>query len=180
MASKQTSAHGCSDMDRSVARADFCLPTLEWSRKFRRIAMSHTRIRPTIRSMFAATAALVAACCVCSSVALAGGGSGALPGVHGGSGAAHFPAANRNAGRVDAVERGARPWGFQRVSDGSGLTPVSAEVRGGAHAEQDAQLRSGGSIRADIARYNEERSVAHPGARQADEPRSTANGPYRN
>jgi hypothetical protein len=142
--------------------------------------MSHIKIRPTIYSVLAATAALVAACCVCSPVAFASGAVGAFPGEPGGTGAARIPAANRHAARVDSVERGARPWGFQRVSDGSGLTPVSAEVRGGAHAEQDAQLRSGGSIRADIARYNEERSVAHPGGRQADEPRSTANGPYRN
>jgi hypothetical protein len=60
------------------------------------------------------------------------------------------------------------------------LTPISAEVHSGPRAEQGAQLRTGGSIRADIARYNEERSSSRPSGRQADDPRSPANSPYRN
>jgi hypothetical protein len=82
--------------------------------------------------------------------------------------------------RVEDVERGSQPFRYQRVAAGSGLTPISAEVRGGPRADQAAQLRTGGSIRADIARYNEERSSPRPSGRQGDDPRSPANSPYRN
>lgn len=129
-----------------------------------------TRFRPTARLIFAAATGLVAASTLCASLALAGGENNR----------GQWPAANRHAMRVIDVDRGAQPFRYQRVAAGSGLTPVSAEVHGGPRAEQAAQLRTGGSIRADIARYNEERSSTRPSGRQGDDPRSPANSPYRN
>jgi len=144
-----------------------------------------TRFRPIARLILAAAAGLVAAS-LCASPAFAGGNNGGMFN-HGGmfnrgAGQAQgqWRAANRHAMRVDDVERGARSFRYQRVAAGSGLTPISAEVRGGPRADQAAQLRTGGSIRADIARYNEERSSPRPSGRQVDDPRSPANSPYRN
>jgi hypothetical protein len=148
-----------------------------------------TRFRPIARLILAATAGLVAASTLCASLAFAGGNNGGMfnHGDHGGmfnrnAGQiqGQWKAANRHAMRVDDVERGAQPFRYQRVAAGSGLTPISAEVRGGPRADQAAQLRTGGSIRADIARYNEERSGPRPSGRQADDPRSPANAAYRN
>ena len=137
-----------------------------------------TRFRLIARLIFAAGAGLVAALTLCGSLAFAGGSNGAMFSHSAGQG--QWQAANRHAMRVDAVERDTQPFRYQRVAAGSGLTPISAEVRGGPRAEQGAQLRTGGSIRADIARYNEERSTPRPSGRQADDPRSPANSPYRN
>lgn len=152
--------------------------------------MSLTRFRATKKLILAAAAGLVAASAMCASLAVAGGnGNGAAinaaffnRGVNRGGAQVPGPwqAVNRRAMRVDDVERGAQPFRYQRVAAGSGLTPVSAEVHGGPRAEQGAQLRAGGSIRADIARYNEERSAPRPAGRQADDSRSPANSPYRN
>ncbi|WP_404604148.1 hypothetical protein [Caballeronia udeis] len=128
-----------------------------------------TRFRSTARLIFAAATGLVAASALCASLAMAGENN-----------RGQWPAANRHAMRVVDVDRGAQPFRYQRVAAGSGLTPVSAEVHGGPRAEQAAQLRTGGSIRADIARYNEERSSPRPSGRQADDPRSPANSAYRN
>jgi|ERR1700722_10212538 hypothetical protein len=90
-------------------------------------------------------------------------------------------AANRNAMRVTDVERTAEPAHYLLASAGSsGLTPVSAEVHPGPRAEQGAPLRTEGSIRSDIARYNEERSNARGAGRQADDTRAPANAAYRN
>jgi hypothetical protein len=144
-----------------------------------------TRFRKTARLIFAAVAGLVAASAMCASLAFAGGNNG-LMFDHGGAqgqnqGQGQWQAVNRRAMRVDDVERGAKPFRYQRVAAGSGLTPISAEVRSSPRAEQGAQLRTGGgSIRADIARYNEERSSPRPSGRQSDDPRSPANSPYRN
>ena len=121
---------------------------------------------------------MVAASSLCASLAFADGNNGVVFGRSAGQG--QWPAANRHAMRVVNVDPGAQPFRYQRVAAGSGLTPISAEVHGGPHAEQAAQLRTGGSIRADIARYNEERSSPRPSGRQGDDPRSPANSAYRN
>jgi hypothetical protein len=169
----------CSDNDRSAMLADLTLrPHARTSRTIRSIDMLLTRFRLIARLIFAAAAGLVAASTLCGSLAFAGGNNGAMFNRSAGQG--QWQAANRNAMRVDDVERGAQPFRYQRVAAGSALTPISAEVHGGPRAEQGAQLRTGGSIRADIARYNEERSTPRPSGRQADDPRSPANSPYRN
>jgi hypothetical protein len=69
---------------------------------------------------------------------------------------------------------------YTPVSAKDGLTPVSAEVRTVPHADQAAPFRGAGSIRADIARYNEERSLPRPPGRQSDDGRSATNANYRN
>jgi hypothetical protein len=90
-------------------------------------------------------------------------------------------AANRNAKKIVDIEHAPEPARFELVAaTGSGLTPISAEVHPGTHADQDAQLRSGGSIRSDIARYNEERSSPRGSGRQGDDSRAPANTTYRN
>ena len=147
-----------------------------------------TRFRPAARLILAAAAGLVAASTLCASLAYAGGNgnNGGMFNRNAGQAQGQWRAANsanpvnRHAMRVDDVERGAQPFRYQRVAAGSGLTPISAEVRGGPRADQAAQLRTGGSIRADIARYNEERSSPRPSGRQGDDPRLPANSPYRN
>jgi hypothetical protein len=147
--------------------------------------MPLTRIRHARCLILAAAAGLVAASAMFASAALAGGaGSNGTVLTHSvfNRGEAHgqWQAVNQRAVRVDEVDSGAQPFVFQRVAAGSGLTPVSAEVRGGARADQGAQLHGGGSIRADIARYNEERSTPRASGRQSDDPRSPANSAYRN
>jgi hypothetical protein len=69
---------------------------------------------------------------------------------------------------------------YTPVSSKDGLTPVSAEVRTVPHGDQAVPLRGAGSIRADIARYNEERSVPRPQGRQSDDGRGSANANFRN
>ncbi|SAK41538.1 peptide-binding protein [Caballeronia fortuita] len=69
---------------------------------------------------------------------------------------------------------------YTPVAAKDGLTPVSAEVRPGPRVEQAVPLRGAGSIRADIARYNEERSVPRPPGRPADDGRAPVNANYRN
>ena len=59
------------------------------------------------------------------------------------------------------------------------ITPVSTESRGGQRAQSNAPVRSG-SIRADVARYNEERGATRAIQRQADDGRPPDNSPYRN
>lgn len=66
------------------------------------------------------------------------------------------------------------------VAAKDGLTPVSAEVRPGPRADQAASLRAAGSIRADITRYNEERSLPRQPGRQSDDGRAPTNANYRN
>ncbi len=154
--------------------------TLEQSRTTRSIDMLLTRFRPIARLILAAAIGLVAASTLCAPLAFAGGNNGGMFNRNAGQAQGQWKAANRHAMRVDAFERGSQPFRFQRVAAGSGLTPISAEVRGGPRAEQAAQLPTGGSIRADIARYNEERSSSRPAGRQGDAPRSPANSPYRN
>jgi hypothetical protein len=159
------------------------------SRTPRSIDMSLTRNRHARRLFVAATAGLVAASAMFASVAIAGGAASNNASLahsvfsRGGEAGGQWQAVNRHAMRVDDVDNaagGARPFVFQRVAAGSGLTPISAEVRGGARADQGAQLHGGGSIRADIARYNEERSSPRASGRQSDDSHSPANSPYRN
>jgi len=148
--------------------------------------MSHTRIRTTQRLIFAAAAGLVAASALCGPGAVAGGvgadGGRVMHGAfrRGNESQAQWRAVNRHAMQSADVDSGERPFVYQRVAAGSGLTAVSAEVRGVPRAEQGGQLRGGGSIRADIARYNEERSTPRASSRQTDDPRSAANSTYRN
>lgn len=59
------------------------------------------------------------------------------------------------------------------------ITPVSAESRPGQRPQSNAPVRSG-SIRADVARYNEERSSIRAIQRQADDGRPPEGSPYRN
>lgn len=59
------------------------------------------------------------------------------------------------------------------------LTPVSAESRTAPRQSANAPLRSG-SIRADVARYNEERGSTRTMQRQSDDPRPPDGSPYRN
>lgn len=144
--------------------------TLEPRRTFCSIDMSLIRNRHARCLMLAAAAGLVAASTTYTPVASAGGVETPGP----------WQAVNQRAMRVEDADNGAQPFGYQRVAAGSGLTPISAEVRGGPRAEQGAQLRGGGSIRADIARYNEERSTPRASGHQSDDSRSPANSTYRN
>jgi hypothetical protein len=83
------------------------------------------------------------------------------------------------------MRRVAGPSGY--AGDGRGrmqyagaITPVSAEARGVPRPPPNAPLRSG-SIRADVARYNEERGgAARAMQRPADDPRQSEGSPYRN
>ncbi|WMY07982.1 hypothetical protein [Paraburkholderia phenoliruptrix] len=59
------------------------------------------------------------------------------------------------------------------------ITQVSAESRPGQRPQSNAPVRSG-SIRADVARYNEERSSLRTMQRQADDGRPPEGSPYRN
>ncbi|BBU26337.1 hypothetical protein BTHE68_00710 [Burkholderia sp. THE68] len=69
---------------------------------------------------------------------------------------------------------------YTPVAAKDGLTPVSAEVRPGTRAEQATPMRGSGSIRADITRYNEERSLPRQPGRPADDGRTPATASYRN
>jgi hypothetical protein len=73
--------------------------------------------------------------------------------------------------------------GMRRVGDPSGyagaITPVSAESRPVPRPPPNLPMRSG-SIRADVARYNEERGAARPMQRPADDSRPPESSPYRN
>jgi hypothetical protein len=69
---------------------------------------------------------------------------------------------------------------YTPVAAKDGLTPVSAEMRPTPRADQAVPFHGTGSIRADITRYNEERSLPRPPGRQSDDSRSPANANYRN
>jgi hypothetical protein len=102
-------------------------------------------------------------------------------------GGAHF--ADRNYADGFAIynpdmRRMAGPSGY--AGDGRGrmqyagaITPVSAESRSVPRPPPNAPVRSG-SIRADVARYNEERGSARAMQRPADDPRQPEGSPYRN
>ncbi|MFM0720574.1 hypothetical protein PQQ73_30110 [Paraburkholderia strydomiana] len=83
-----------------------------------------------------------------------------------------------------AMRRAGGPAGYSgdgrgRMQYAGAITPVSAESRGVPRPPQNAPVR-GGSIRADVARYNEERGSARASQRQADDPRQSEGSPYRN
>ncbi|HZZ05116.1 hypothetical protein [Paraburkholderia sp.] len=59
------------------------------------------------------------------------------------------------------------------------ITPVSAESRAVPRPPPNAPVRAG-SIRADVARYNEERGSSRSMQRQTDDPRQQEGLPYRN
>ena len=73
--------------------------------------------------------------------------------------------------------------GMRRVGDASSypgaLTPVSAESRQVPRPPSNMPMRTG-SIRADVARYNEERGAGRPLPRPADDSRPPESSPYRN
>ncbi|MCC8401844.1 hypothetical protein LJ655_08055 [Paraburkholderia sp. MMS20-SJTN17] len=73
--------------------------------------------------------------------------------------------------------------GMRRVGDPFGFAgmvrPVSTESRPVPHPPPNMPVRSG-SIRADVARYNEERGAGRPMQRPADDPRPPEGSPYRN
>ncbi|WP_233272631.1 hypothetical protein [Paraburkholderia acidisoli] len=62
---------------------------------------------------------------------------------------------------------------------GNPITPVSAETRPAPHPPADSPVRAG-SIREDVARYNEERAAFRPLQRGGDVPRPPMPSPYRN
>ena len=82
------------------------------------------------------------------------------------------------------MRRIAGPFGYP--GDGRGgmqyagtMTPVSAESRSAPRPPANAPVRSG-SIRADVARYNEERGSSRTMPRPSDDPRQPEGSPYRN
>lgn len=82
------------------------------------------------------------------------------------------------------MRRGAGPAGYPgdgrgRMQYAGAITPVSAESRSVPRPPPNAPVRSG-SIRADVARYNEERGSARAMQRPADDPRQSEGSPYRN
>ena len=79
-----------------------------------------------------------------------------------------------------------RVTGPSEYADGRGhmqyagaITPVSAEARPGPRPPSSVPMRNG-SIRADVARYNEERGAARAMQRPSDDPRQPEGSPYRN
>jgi hypothetical protein len=82
--------------------------------------------------------------------------------------------------RLAAQDRPFRADG-EPVRYAGAITPVSTEGRPGARPPVNAPVVRTGSIRADVARYNEERgavrSIPHP---PDDVPRPPAPSPYRN
>ncbi|WP_408354532.1 MULTISPECIES: hypothetical protein [unclassified Paraburkholderia] len=82
------------------------------------------------------------------------------------------------------MRRMAGPSGYPgdrggRMQYAGAITPVSAESRPVPRPPPNGPVRSG-SIRADVARYNEERGSARAMQRPADDPRQPEGSPYRN
>jgi hypothetical protein len=69
--------------------------------------------------------------------------------------------------------------GRGRMQYAGAITPISAESRSVPRPPPNAPMRTG-SIRADVARYNEERGSSRMMPRQADDPRQPEGSPYRN
>ena len=77
---------------------------------------------------------------------------------------------------------GASPYEIRRFAAGygGGVTPISSEARPVPRRSADSSIRAG-SIREDVARYNEERAAFRPFARgSADAPPPPMPSPYRN
>ncbi|MEW9584037.1 hypothetical protein ABQJ48_21180 [Paraburkholderia sp. DGU8] len=66
-----------------------------------------------------------------------------------------------------------------RLQYAGAITPVSAESRSVPRPPPNGPVRSG-SIRADVARYNEERGSARATQRSTGDPRQAEGSPYRN
>jgi hypothetical protein len=103
---------------------------------------------------------------------------------HGGANFAAGSYANALGGYNPGVHRVAGSLGYP--NDGRGgvqyagaITPVSAESRSVPRPPANAPVRAG-SIRADVARYNEERGASRAMQRQGDDPRQQEGSPYRN
>jgi hypothetical protein len=82
------------------------------------------------------------------------------------------------------MRRVAGPVGYPNEGRGGvqyagAITPVSAESRAVPRPPANAPVRAG-SIRADVARYNEERGSSRVMQRQSDDPRQQEVSPYRN
>jgi hypothetical protein len=92
--------------------------------------------------------------------------------------------ANGFGGYNPGIRRATGPAGYP--NDGRGgmqyagaITPVSAESRAVPRPPPNAPVRTG-SIRADVARYNEERGASRAMQRPGDDPRQQEGSPYRN
>ncbi|WP_211616972.1 hypothetical protein [Paraburkholderia haematera] len=103
---------------------------------------------------------------------------------HGGANFATGSYVNGFGGHNPGMRRVAGPAGYP--DDGRGgmqyagaITPVSAESRAVPRPPPNAPVRAG-SIRADVARYNEERGASRAMPRQTDDPRQQVGSPYRN
>ncbi|MFM0738265.1 hypothetical protein PQQ51_13565 [Paraburkholderia xenovorans] len=112
---------------------------------------------------------------------------GARGGVNGGANLGGGYYANGFGGYNPGARRVAGPVGYSGYQ-GEGrsgmqyagaITPVSAESRSVPRPPANAPVRTG-SIRADVARYNEERGSSRVMQRQADDPRQPDGSPYRN
>jgi hypothetical protein len=69
---------------------------------------------------------------------------------------------------------------MSRTTYAGGITRISAEARQEPRQQADAAMRAG-SIREDVARYNEERATFRPFSRgSGDVPRPPMPSPYRN
>jgi hypothetical protein len=102
---------------------------------------------------------------------------------HGGTNFAAGNYANGFGSYNPGMRRVAEPGGYPDDSRGGmqyvgAMTPVSAESRAVPRPPPSAPLRTG-SIRADVARYNEERGAARAMQRPTDDPRQQE-VPYRN
>ena len=97
-------------------------------------------------------------------------------GVHGGYNAMQRVAGSGGAYRGDT--RSDSRGGFRYAG---AITPVSAETRAVPRPPEDESLVRAGSIRADVARYNEERGASRPVPRPPDYmSRPSGQSPYRN
>ena len=70
--------------------------------------------------------------------------------------------------------------GLEAARYGGGITPVSAETRGVPRPPADSAMVRAGSIREDVARYNEERSTRPVPRPPEDMSRAPGPSPYRN
>jgi hypothetical protein len=86
-----------------------------------------------------------------------------------------FNSGLRRGGRAPGYPDGGR-GGMQYAG---AITPVSAESRAVPRPPANAPVRAG-SIRADVARYNEERGSSRAMQRQSEDPRQPEGSPYRN
>ncbi len=83
--------------------------------------------------------------------------------------------------RVGGPDRSYKTGAGDGVRYAGAITPVSTEGRAAARPPANAPIVRSGSIRADVARYNEERGAVRPVPHPPDDvPRPPAPSPYRN